>query len=87
MGSDSVTEADLHSEETEEHPICRSWHGTTRDEIDLVLEEYEIIPLDSITQVQVCDDDDEEEEYLAMDLDYVDANPELSCGNEHRFDY
>lgn len=84
MGSASITEPESHSED---HPLCHSWHGTTRDEIDLVLEDYEVIPLDSITQVGVGNNDIDDEDFFDMDLDYVDVNPELGCGNEHRFDY
>lgn len=81
MGSASVTE------NSEEHPLSRSWHGTTRDEIDLVLEDYEVIPLDSVSQVGISSVVDDDEEFYNMDLDYMDVNPELGCGNEHRFDY
>lgn len=74
-------------EEVKEHPLSHSWHGTTRDEIDLVLEEYEIIPLDSISQVAIGDEEDSET-FSDMDADYVDVfNPDLRCGSDHRFDY
>lgn len=74
-------------EEVKEHPLSHSWHGTTRDEIDLVLEEYEIIPLDSISQVAIGDDEDSET-FSDMNADYVDVfNPDLRCGSDHRFDY
>lgn len=79
--SASNTEPELH----EEHPLSHSWHGTVRDEIDFVLEEYEIIPLDSIAQVGT--DNNDNEEFFDMDSDYVDVNSELRRGNEHRFDY
>lgn len=85
MGSTSATEPES---QIEEHPLSRSWHGTPSDEIDLVLEDYEIIPLDSITQVTA--DDDDLEEFYDMDLDYVDVpdmNPHSEYGREHRFDY
>ena len=79
--SASNTEPEFH----EEHPLSHSWHGTVRDEIDFVLEEYEIIPLDSIAQVGT--DNNDNEEFFDMDSDYVDVNSELRRGNEHRFDY
>ena len=84
MGSVSTPEPESHSEE---HPLSRSWHGTTRDEIDLVLEDYEIIPLDSITQMGLDNDSDDDEEFCDMDLGYAEVNPELRFGNERRFDY
>lgn len=87
FGKGSETETESYAEE---HPLSRSWHGTPRDEIDFVLEDYEIIPVDSIAQVRVSNagnDDDDDEEFFAMDLDYVEVNPELGCHNEHRFDY
>ncbi|XP_068670371.1 sorting nexin-10-like isoform X2 [Montipora foliosa] len=85
MRSESLTDPESHSEE---HPLSRSWHGTPRDEIDLVLEDYEIIPLDSITRVQVPSVvDDEVEELFGMDLDYVEVNPEWGFTHDHRFDY
>lgn len=85
MRSASLTDPESHSEE---HPLSRSWHGTPRDEIDLVLEDYEIIPLDSITRVRVPSVvDDEVEEFFGMDLDYVEVNPEWGFTHEHRFDY
>ncbi|XP_078377973.1 uncharacterized protein LOC144661139 isoform X2 [Oculina patagonica] len=84
MGSTSATDPEP---QVEEHPLSRSWHGTPRDEIDLVLEDYEIIPFDSIGQVGVNIDDSEE--FFDMDLDYVDIiNPDMeSAAREHRFDY
>ena len=85
-----ASETEIESQ-AEEHPLSRSWHGTPRDEIDLVLEDYEIIPLDSIAQVRVSndgnEDDDDDEEFFSMDLDYVEVNPELRFHDEHRFDY
>lgn len=88
FGRASETEIESHAEE---HRLSRSWHGTPRDEIDLVLEDYEIIPLDSIAQVRVSndgnEDDDDDEEFFSMDLDYVEVNPELRFHDEHRFDY
>ena len=79
--------ASVTGENSEEHPLSRSWHGTTRDEIDLVLEDYEVIPLDSVTQAGVGSVVDDDEEFYNMDLDYMDVNPELGFGNEHRFNY
>lgn len=85
-GSASFIEPD---EQTEEHPLSRSWHGTPRDEIDFVLEDYEIIPLESITQMGAHDDCDSLlSEFYDLDLDFVDAvKPGAEYGREHRFDY
>lgn len=83
LGSTSATEPE--SQISEEHPLSRSWHGTPGDEIDLVLEDYEIIPFDSTAQAGVGLDDSDE--FFDMDLDYVDVSPDLETGREHRFDY
>lgn len=83
--SASFTEPDG---QTEEHPLSRSWHGTPRDEIDFVLEDYEIIPLESITKMAGNDDGDSLSEFYDLDLDYVDVvKPGLEYGRERRFDY
>lgn len=86
IGSASVTEPEA---QTEEHPLSRSWHGTPGDEIDFVLQDYEVIPLESITQMAAVDaDDDNLSEFYDLDLDYVDVvNPDAEYGREHRFDY
>ena len=84
MGSTSGAEAES---QIEEHPLSRSWHGTPRDEIDLVLEDYEIIPFDPIAQVGVDVDTSDEFFDMDLDLDYVDINPDMESGREHRFDY
>lgn len=69
----------------DEHPLSNSWHGTTHDEIDLLLsEEYEVIPLNAISSVEQNDDDE-----LANDLGLLDLT--MSGDNnycqEGRFDY
>jgi len=84
MGSTSAAEGES---QIEEHPLSRSWHGTPRDEIDLVLEDYEIIPFDPIAQVGVDVDTSDEFFDMDLDLDYVDINPDMESGREHRFDY
>lgn len=84
MGSTSAAEVES---QIEEHPLSRSWHGTPRDEIDLVLEDYEIIPFNPVEQVGVHVDTSDEFFDMDLDLDYVDVNPDMESGREHRFDY
>ena len=78
MGSISTTDQGT---EDARHPLSQSWHGTSRDQIDLVLEDYEIIPLDSITHLG----DDDLEDF--SNEGFVDLNPELRYGEGHRFDF
>lgn len=68
------------------HPLSRSWHGSEHDTIDFILEDYEIIPFDIVTQIE------EKHQEELKELGYLDlttTSDELnSFGNEQGcFDY
>lgn len=68
--------------------MSRSWCGILRDEIDFVLEDYEIILLEFIIKMVGNDDGDSLSEFYDLDLDYVDVVKfGLEYGRERRFDY
>ena len=68
-----------------DHPLSASWHGTTHDVVDLILEDYDIIPLDAIASVEQPDDYDDEKAHAA-DLEYVDLSAPQPTYFEGRFD-
>jgi len=68
------------------HPLSRSWHGNERDNIDFILDDYEVIPYEIVTQIE--EKHQEELKQLGY-LDLTTTTEELnSFGNEQGcFDY
>jgi hypothetical protein len=34
------------------HPLSASWHGSQHDQVDFILDDYEVIPIDVISQIE-----------------------------------
>jgi len=81
VSSDISTEDD---EDPVDHPMSASWHGESRDDVDFLLDDYEIIPLSAITQFQ------EDSGEYAENLGYTDLSVSPQTNIElraDRFDY
>lgn len=68
------------------HPLSRSWHGKEHDDIDFLLDDYEIIPFEIVTQIE------EKHQEELKELGYLDLSTTMdelsSFGNEQDcFDY
>lgn len=82
--SELTTDDEIEHDTT--HPLSRSWHGSERDDIDFILDDYEVIPYEIVTEIE------EKHQEELKDLGYLDltnTTEELNyIGNEQDcFDY